>query len=209
MNYLYIIENQIMDINFMDTPQTNQSLDIIHKIMYYIEQSNLLDIHKYLMNGDQLNINFKISEFVHILNEIWTDFIPTIELIDYETTKQFVEYIFTSNEFNLINIIRYSINRLDNVILELQSKTFYYLSEYHDFIFINQPFYDNIFIEILDEVLNYHHTYSTLIPNVYQNLLFVYQDKNNTLSKHLYNTLINLNQSVDNLCVDIINQLNI
>lgn len=192
LNYLLNLENKLIQMNFIDTPDTNKSLQIIHKIMYYIEQSNLLDIDRYLMNGDHLNIKYKINEYVHIFNEIWTDFIPNIELIDYETTKQFINYIFTSNEFNLINIIKYSINRLDNIILELESKTFYYIADYHDFIFINQPFYDNIFIEILDEVLNFHHSYSPIIPNVYQNLLFIYQSKNNTLNNKLYMILSNI-----------------
>lgn len=198
-----ILHNQSM--NFINTPKTKISLDIIRKIMLYIENCNQLDIQSYLQNGDNVNINFKINEFIHLLNEIWTDFIPTIEILDYETTKEFVYYIFNNTHFSIIDIIKYSINRLDEIIMETNSRTFYTISDYYDFIFINQPFYDNIFIEILDDICNYHHSYANIVPPVYQNLLFMYQSKNNTLNNTLYKILITLNQSTENLTYDLAN----
>lgn len=200
-----IILNKLQSMNFMDTPKTEISLDIIRKIMIYIEHCNQLDIQTYLQNGDNVNINFKINEFIHLLNEIWTDFIPFIETLDYETTKEFVYYIFNNTEFCIIDIIKYSINRLDEIIMEANSRTFYTISDYHDFIFINQPFYDNIFIEILDDICNYHHSYATIIPPVYQNLLFIYQSKNNTLNNTLYKILNDINQSVQSMTFDLEN----
>lgn len=192
-----ILLNQLM--NFLNTSKTEMSLNIIRKAMIYIEQCNQLDIQTYLQNGDNVNINFKINEFIHLLNEIWTDFIPYIETIDYEITKQFVNYIFNTNEFSIIDIIKYSINRLDEIIMEANCRTFYFISDYHDFIFINQPFYDNIFIEILDDICNYHHSYATIIPPIIQNLFFCYNCKNNTLNHTLYKILNDINTSNENL----------
>jgi len=200
-----ILLNHLQSMDFINTSKTEISIEIIRKIMLYIEHCNQLDIQTYLQNGDNVNINFKINEFIHLLNEVWTDFIPYIETLDYETTKQFVNYIFNSNEFCMIDIIKYSINRLDEIIMEANCRTFYFIADYHDFIFINQPFYDNILIEILDDICNYHHSYATIIPSIYQNLLFIYQSKNNTLNNTLYKILNEINQSAESLTLNLEN----
>jgi len=194
-----ILLNNLQSMDFTNTPKTEISLDIIRKIMLYIEHCNQLDIQTYLQNGDNVNINFKINEFIHLLNEIWTEFIPYIETLDYEITKQFVNYIFNNEELCVIDIIKYSINRLEEIIMEAEYRTFYFISDYHDFIFINQPFYDNIFIEILNDICNCHHSYATIINPVYHNLLIIYQCKNNVLNNTLYKILNSINQSTESL----------
>jgi len=193
-------------MDFMNTIHTEYSLEVMNGINFYIDICNKLNIEYYIQNVDIQNINYKINELIHLINEIWNDFIPRIEIVDLQTTKQFVNYILTSSDFNLVEVIKYSINRFDEIISDLEFRDFYSITDYHDFIFINQPLYDKVFVELLEDILKYKHSY--FIPDIYQELLYIYQERIDKLDRCLYRILSEINNSNDNLC-DKLENLNI
>jgi len=183
------------------------NLERVNKILcLYMERLDLIDYQN--SDYDNINRNHIISQKVNLLNEIWSEFIPSYQLVNQNKSYEFVFYILNCNSLNILDILRYSINRLDELRTDFECRTFYFMSDYNDFIFINQPYYDNLLIEILSEI--HSSTYSHLISPIMYNYICVYKFKyklfNDTL-QHIYNKLNNDLETSD-LCKEI-NSLNI
>lgn len=182
--------------------------DRINKIIYYIEQFDLIDIQNRDTHYDHINLQHCIQQKINLLNEIWNDFIPNYEIVDINKCKQFVHYILNCNTLNIQDIIRYSINRIDELQTDFECRIFTTMCDYTDFIFNNQPFYDNLLIEILDEICC--SIYSHFIGPILSNMIYIYKNKvnkfNSSLS-YIYNKINNELETKD-IC-NKINSLNI